>query len=65
MRSLQKCHTELDENGEGNCSVPIWRIGYSPNFCNQKAYGFRIHEDYFCCPGLACPEHGGPGKPIN
>ncbi len=34
------CHMKLDENGEGKCSVPMWRYpGVPAGFCDEVAYG--------------------------
>lgn len=55
---------ELDENGEGLCSVPMWQGGCPAGFCDEVAYGKptkdgkRWYAGYV--PGLACPTHGGP-----
>ncbi len=32
---------ELDSNGEGPCSVPMWVMGMPAGFCGEKAYGER------------------------
>ena len=68
---------ELDENGEGRCSVPMWIDGVPAGFCNKVAYGkplpyetivvgnrkVRVGAGYDgYVPFLACPEHGGPEK---
>jgi hypothetical protein len=69
---------ELDENGEGLCSVPMWMNGVPAGFCNKKAYGerpsckqYRDGHGRLCrtdgkfdgyVPYLACPGHGGPEK---
>jgi hypothetical protein len=57
-------HRELDNNGEGLCSVPMWRGGMPAGFCDQPAFGLqttegkRKYDGYV--PGLACFGHGGP-----
>lgn len=71
-----KCHNELDENGVGRCSVPMWCNGIPAGFCDEIAYGkpepckryqrrdgttFRADGRYDgYVPGLACHAHGGP-----
>lgn len=59
-------HFKLDENGEGKCSVPMWRMGMPAGFCNKTAYGKPVKNSHYTgyVPGLACPGHGGPKKPI-
>lgn len=68
--------TELNEQGIGRCSVPMWMGGYPAGFCDRDAYGYRpkcrewrtssgemMREDgryNGYVPGLACPAHGGP-----
>ena len=39
MASTSKHHHELDENGVGKCSVPMWCMGLPAGFCNEPAYG--------------------------
>ena len=79
MAVCSKHHKELDENGEGKCSVPMWQNGMPAGFCDEPAYGFplpcetvrdyhgrkvRIDGGYSgYVPFLACPLHGGPEKP--
>ena len=59
-------HKELDSNGEGKCSVPMWAGGCPAGFCDCPAYGEPtpegrlIYDGYV--PFLACPAHGGPTK---
>lgn len=38
---LSKHHEELNELGEGKCSVPMWSMGAPAGFCDQPAYGVR------------------------
>ncbi len=38
MRS-SPCHHQLNELGEGKCSVPMWMDGMPAGFCDQPAYG--------------------------
>ena len=39
MATLSTHHRELNEMGEGKCSVPMWRMGMPSGFCNAPAYG--------------------------
>jgi hypothetical protein len=34
-------HRELNETGEGLCSVPMWMNGLPAGFCDRPAYGER------------------------
>ena len=63
MAGCGKWHKELDENGVGKCSVPMWSMGIPAGFCDQPAFG--KHEgrpDSYggYVPFLACYSHGGP-----
>lgn len=62
MAKCSKRHKELDEQGVGLCSVPMWRGGLPAGFCDREAYGYRtrkhIYDGYVMY--LACPAHGGP-----
>jgi hypothetical protein len=57
-------HMELDEHGEGLCSVPMWMYpGLPAGFCDEPAWGEPIRETGVThVPGLACPNHGGPER---
>ena len=72
-----KHHHELNEHGEGKCSVPMWSDGCPDGFCDETAYGvptqskrFAVNGKWFredgryagYVPGLACPRHGGPTR---
>ncbi len=73
---ISKCHKELDENGVGKCSVPMWCCGMPAGFCDEPAYGKRVPTKWYrdangrvfpadgryegYVPALACPSHGGP-----
>ena len=75
-----KHHMELDENGVGKCSVPMWINGIPVGFCDELAYGKPPLAKYYYdwegrlrrldglydgyVPGLACPAHGGPKKEL-
>lgn len=77
---MANCHMELDENGEGKCSVPMAMQGMPTGFCDKIAYGrcppCEVYRDCLgklrrldnrysgYVPGLACFDHGGPDKPI-
>lgn len=69
-------HSELNEMGEGKCSVPMWQW-QTECFCDEPAYGTPIPYTYYVnartgerfrtdggytgyVPALACPAHGGP-----
>ena len=41
MSACSSKHKELDEYGEGLCSVPMWMGGCSAGFCDKPAYGER------------------------
>ncbi len=76
MSLISKHHEEVDAQGIGKCSVPMWMVGCPDGFCDKPAYGDRppstMHRrwDGFMyrddgryigyVPGLACAMHGGP-----
>lgn len=76
MGTLSDHHKQLDEFGEGKCSVPMWCVGMPADFCDKPAYGepppgktirrwdgYLYREDGLYAgyvPALACPMHGGP-----
>ena len=78
MASLWKHHKELNEEGEGKCSVPMWSMGCPNGFCGKPAFGkphpcptyraspteIRRTDGRYSgyVPALACPGHGGPTK---
>jgi len=41
MSRMGEQHKQLDENGRGKCSVPMWSNGGDAGFCNEESYGFR------------------------
>ncbi len=41
MATLSKHHRELDAEGRGKCSVPMWMGGCPSGFCDAEAYGER------------------------
>lgn len=60
-------HLKLNDEGEGKCSVPMWRNGLPAGFCDKVAYGEqkpdgRLFSYDGYVPGLACYVHGGPQK---
>ena len=75
---LSKHHEELNENGEGKCSVPMWCMGVPAGFCDKPAYGPQEPNQnrygewspawgkWFpgYCSGLACYNHGGPKEKV-
>jgi hypothetical protein len=76
VSALSKWHREVDEMGEGKCSVPMWSGGCPDGFCDRPAYGepppgktirrwdgYEYREDGRYAgyvPALACVAHGGP-----
>jgi len=76
MAVMSKHHKELDADGVGRCSVPMWCGGLPAGFCDKPAYGKRPPSKSWVdaygerrredrryagyVPGLACPGHGGP-----
>ena len=59
---LSNHHRELDEDGKGKCSVPMWRCGVPAGFCDNDAFGPPQKNVDFYVPALACPGHGGPSR---
>jgi len=77
MATLSKHHSELNERGEGKCSVPMWSSGCPSGFCDEPAYSRHKGGQYFerhgrrfylngafdgYVPALACVSHGGKTK---
>ena len=67
--NCSKHHFELI-NGQGKCSVPMWRNGMPAGFCDADAFGTPTNEGETrysrYVPGLACYTHGGPkSKAVN
>jgi len=73
MARLSHHHQNLNEQGEGKCSVPMWQGGCPSGFCDETAFGaqtkeyldaFKYRDPRYWQPafamGLACPAHGGP-----
>ncbi len=76
MAVCNQHHKELNESGEGKCSVPMWMDGVPAGFCDEPAYGeptkSNTYRDYYgeivrvdgkysgYVPFFACPGHGGP-----
>lgn len=46
MARLWKHHQELNEQGIGKCSVPMWGGGCPDGFCDKEAYGRREPTTY-------------------
>lgn len=65
MAILSEHHRQLNEQGVGKCSVPMWSGGLPDGFCDKDAYGFRRKDAAYdgYVPALACPMHGGPPVP--
>lgn len=80
MSRISEWHKQVDANGIGKCSVPMWSDGCPAGFCDQPAYGERPEGDtrvrwdgYIYrtdhlyagyVPGLACSAHGGPNSRV-
>jgi hypothetical protein len=76
MARLNPHHEQLDDNGVGKCSVPMWSGGCPAGFCDEPAYGKQEPDQrryggwvsgwhkWFpgYCSGLACYAHGGPRR---
>src|ERR1700679_2607994 len=76
MSTLSKHHQDLNGQGIGKCSVPMWSYGCPNGFCDNDAFGnrpegktyrrydgFEWRDDGLYTgyvPALACPQHGGP-----
>lgn len=50
MTQLSKHHQELNERGEGKCSVPMWSGGIPSGFCDAPAYSNHKGGKYFNDP---------------
>lgn len=68
-----KHHEEVNEQGIGQCSVPMWREGMPAGFCDNNAYSKQTEKDrelrkltdqYLYVPALACPIHGGEASRV-
>lgn len=80
MSRIGERHRQVDENGIGLCSVPMWCGGCPAGFCDADAYGerpegktitrwdgfvYRLDGKYAgYVPALACPGHGGPNSRV-
>lgn len=76
MARLCAHHQQLNDQGVGKCSVPMWSGGGPAGFCDNDAYGERPEGKTYTrwdghewradgryagyVPALACPGHGGP-----
>lgn len=66
VNEMPRCsdhHMTLNKDGEGKCSVPMWRGSAPAGFCDRVAYGvYEYREDGYqgYVPYLACFVHGGP-----
>lgn len=47
MSRTNKHHHELNEEGVGKCSVPMWCGGLPAGFCDKPAYGKPIESKTF------------------
>lgn len=64
MARCSKIHMELNDQGYGKCSAPMWCNGMPAGFCDRIAFGTRTKagKRYDGYVGhLACYGHGGPG----
>jgi hypothetical protein len=50
MACCSNWHKELDENGVGKCSVPMWMNGVPAGFCDEPAFGKYIDGESFHNP---------------
>lgn len=41
MSTCATYHKELNDDGYGKCSVPMWMHGMPAGFCDERAFGFR------------------------
>lgn len=46
MSTLSKHHKELNAEGVGKCSVPMWSGGAPSGFCDEPAYGMPLPREY-------------------
>ncbi|HCU16543.1 MAG TPA: hypothetical protein DF729_15240 [Hafnia paralvei] len=46
MSVLSKHHKELNSEGVGKCSVPMWSGGGPAGFCDEPAYGIPLPREY-------------------
>lgn len=65
MSVCSSYHKELNDQGYGKCSVPMWRLGMPAGFCDHIAFGKPTPKDgklryWRYVPYLACYGHGGP-----
>jgi hypothetical protein len=54
-------HRELNADGVGKCSVPMWGGGCPADFCDKPAYGDRLPTKFRMnyCSGQEYAEDGG------
>jgi hypothetical protein len=52
MSSISEKHQNLDENGIGLCSVPMWMGGSPAGFCDKPAYGIPPKSKRFFNYGM-------------
>ena len=50
MAKSSKHHEELNEKGEGKCSVPMWCDGLPSGFCDKVAYSKHKGGKYYIHP---------------
>ena len=46
MSVLSEHHKELNAEGVGKCSVPMWSGGGPAGFCDEPAYGMPLPREY-------------------
>lgn len=50
MSTLSEHHQQLNERGEGKCSVPMWSGGVPNGFCDNVAYSNHKGGKYWIHP---------------
>lgn len=66
MARCSEIHKELNREGYGRCSVPMWQQGLPAGFCDKRAFGRHEGREFSYdgyVPFLACYAHGGPKCP--
>lgn len=50
MGTTSRHHQQLNEKGEGKCSVPMWQMGLPSGFCDNTAYSKHKGGKYYNDP---------------